>query len=97
MGTFKGYRPAGGLGMAPESCGLVRPVPAPTLEERRALCETPATLAGKPAVVTGAMEKTALVICLDGSHRAEYSWITVRRLAAMDVPEHGVIRFGWMK
>jgi hypothetical protein len=82
MATFRAYRPSGGLGIAPENSGLVRPCPALTLDDKRALCATPVTLNGAPAVITGAMEKTALVIAFDGAARAEYSWPAVARITA---------------
>jgi hypothetical protein len=97
VATLKPYRPAGGLGLAPESGGFVRP-PAPlTLADKRDLCAMPATLNGAPAAITGAAERFALVVALDGSARAEYSWPTVARMARADMPEHGRVRFGWFR
>lgn len=94
MATHNPYRPSGGLGIAPASAGLVR-APAPlTLADRRDLCALPATLDGKPAAITGAMEKTALVVTFDGSARSEYSWPTVARMARADMAPHGRVRFG---
>ena len=94
MATLRPYRPSGGLGIAPEPPGMTRP-PAPlTLADKRALCEICATLDGKPATITGALERTALVVTFDGEKAREYSWFTVALFAARDIARHGHIRFG---
>ncbi len=52
-----------------------------TLAQRRALCDTPITLDGVKAHLTGALQRFAVVVDAD-NRQIEYSWGAVARIMA---------------
>lgn len=52
------------------------------IEIRNRLCNTPATLDGKPANICGRLNQFAIVRTLDGTASAEFSWPAVARIVA---------------
>lgn len=54
----------------------------PNLEKRRALCEATVTLNGKPAKISGAQERYALVSDRETGLGAPWSWPAVELIVA---------------
>jgi hypothetical protein len=54
----------------------------PTLDQRRALCETRVTLDGQPARISGAQRDFAMVRITASGLGAEWAWPTVARIVA---------------
>lgn len=57
-------------------------VDSPTLLRHQSLCATKVTLDGKPATVTCASHKFAVVCNLDGTVKLEWTWDAVERIVA---------------